>query len=208
MKFGSEILNEVVEQLATLPGVGRRSAVRMALHLATRSTEKVNLMASALVKMASSLKTCKQCHAFADSDLCDICGNPNRDRGVICVVESIRDIIAIEETGQFHGYYHILGGLISPLDGIGPSDLKISQLIDRIQSTKPAELIMAIRPSIEGETTIYYIGRHLPSDQSIKVSLIARGISFGSELEFADEMTLSRSILSRTPYLIQDNALA
>ena len=115
---------------------------------------------------------------------------------------------AIEETGQFHGYYHILGGLISPLDGIGPSDLKISQLIDRIQSTKPAELIMAIRPSIEGETTIYYIGRHLPSDQSIKVSLIARGISFGSELEFADEMTLSRSILSRTPYLIQDNALA
>ena len=208
MKFGSEILNEVVEQLATLPGVGRRSAVRMALHLATRSTEKVNLMASALNKMASSLKTCKQCYAFADSDLCDICGNPNRDRGVICVVESIRDIIAIEETGQFHGYYHILGGLISPLDGIGPSDLKISQLIDRIQSTKPAELIMAIRPSIEGETTIYYIGRHLPSDQSIKVSLIARGISFGSELEFADEMTLSRSILSRTPYLIQDNALA
>ena len=207
MKFSSKIIEDLVNQFSTLPGVGKKSALRMALHMAKQPQDRIHQMAQSLLRLSQDLRQCKECHAYADTELCEICMNPTRDRQLLCVVESIKDVLAIEETSQFKGVYHILGGIISPIDGIGPNALNIDSLQRRLFRSPCKELIFALRPSIEGETTAYYISRNLQLPYEIKYSQLARGISFGSDLEFADELTLARSILARTPYSMQDQLL-
>ncbi|HRI00510.1 MAG TPA: recombination mediator RecR [Saprospiraceae bacterium] len=207
MKFSSKIIEDLVNQFSTLPGVGKKSALRMALHMAKQPQDRIQQMSQSLLRLSRDLRQCKECHAYADTELCEICMNPTRDRQLLCVVESIKDVLAIEETSQFKGVYHILGGIISPIDGIGPNALNIDSLQRRLFRSPCKELIFALRPSIEGETTAYYISRNLQLPYEIKYSQLARGISFGSDLEFADELTLARSILARTPYSIQDQLL-
>ncbi|NOT38458.1 MAG: recombination protein RecR [Saprospiraceae bacterium] len=199
MKYPSKLIENVVESFSGLPGIGKKSAMRIALHLAGNPEIKSKKFAESLLAMSEHLKTCNECFSYSDSELCNICSNPHRDNFTLCIVESIRDLMAIEETQQYRGKYHVLNGLISPVDGIGPDKLNIHSLVNRINTHKINELIMAIRPCIEGDTTIFYINRQL-ENTSVKVSLIARGISFGSELEFADEFTLGRSIAERVPY--------
>ncbi|MBK7466303.1 MAG: recombination protein RecR [Saprospiraceae bacterium] len=205
-KVGSKLLFEAVELFSGLPGIGKKSALRMALHVAAQDPSKTKKLSDLLSKITTELKVCKHCFLYADTDICDICASSARDTKTLCIVESIKDVLAIEETSQYNGKYHILGALISPIDGIGPDSLNLNSLADRIVSNGVTELIMAIRPSIEGDTTIYYISKLL-TGQNVKISMIARGVSFGSELEFTDEITLGRSILSRTPYLIHENQL-
>lgn len=199
MKYPSKLIESVVESFAGLPGIGKKSAMRIALHLAQNPSVKTKKFADSLISMSDHLKTCIECYSYADQELCEICSNPHRDNSTLCIVESIRDLMAIEETQQFRGKYHVLNGLISPVDGIGPDKLNIHSLVQRVKNQKINEVIMAIRPSIEGDTTVFYINRQFESTQ-IKISQIARGISFGSELEFADEFTLGRSIAERIPY--------
>lgn len=202
MNFSSKILEESVNALSSLPGIGRKSALRLALHLAQDSSKKGQKIANALIRLSNDIRKCSICCNLSDHDICNICSTPARKSAVICVVESTRDVMAIEDTNQFNGRYHILGGVISPLDGIGPSDLSIDLLIKRIKEEQTSELIMAISPTIEGETTIYYITKIL-KDTDVKISVIARGVSFGGDLEYADELTLGRSIASRVPYNTQ-----
>ncbi|MEL6987249.1 MAG: recombination mediator RecR [Bacteroidota bacterium] len=200
MNFSSKLLEGAVDAFSSLPGVGRKTALRLVLHLLKQDPSKSNAFAEALLNCRNNIKECKQCHNLSDEDICTICSNPVRSKETICVVENIRDVMAIEETGQFKGLYHVLGGVISPLEGITPGDLNISSLQSRLMDGQCKELIMAISPTIEGETTIYYICKNIGPE--IEVSLIARGVSFGGELEYADELTLGRSIASRTPYRI------
>jgi len=204
MNFSSKLLEDAVDAFASLPGVGRKSALRLVLYLLKQDKEKSAIFANALIKSRNEIKECKKCHNLSDDDICTICANPVRNQQMICVVESIRDVMAIEETGQFKGLYHVLGGVISPIDGVGPQDLNISTLFGRLKEMECKEVIMAVSPTIEGETTIYYISKNIGPE--IEVSVIARGVSFGGELEYADEVTLGRSIVSRTPYnnVIQD----
>ena len=171
----------------------------LVLHLINQETDASEQFAEAIVNMRKNIKSCQKCHNLSDTPICNICSNPRRDAKTICVVESIRDILAIEDTGQFKGLYHVLGGVISPIEGIGPADLNIDDLIVRIKNENANEVIMAISPTIEGDTTIFYISKKL-KDQAIKLSTIARGVSFGGELEYADELTLGRSIVARVPY--------
>jgi len=203
MNFSSKILEESVAALATLPGVGKKSALRLALHLVQDNTKKASKISAALTRLSTDIKKCKVCCNISDHEICNICNNPSRSgKSVICIVETARDVMAIEDTNQFNGKYHVLGGVISPLEGIGPGDLSIELLVERIKEEKTEEIIMAISPTIEGETTIYYISKLL-KDMDIKVSVIARGVSFGGDLEYADELTLGRSIVSRIPYNVQ-----
>ncbi|MEP7197219.1 MAG: recombination mediator RecR [Saprospiraceae bacterium] len=204
MKYTSKLLQDTVEAFSALPGIGRKSALRIALHLAKSDVQNSIRFAHALTALAENLKTCKNCYSYSDFEICEICSNPVRDPNLICVVETIRDLMAIEETRQFKGMYHVLNGLISPVDGIGPEKLNIDALLTRIKSLDVKELIMAIRPSIEGDTTVYYLTKQL-NNSNIKISMIARGIAFGSELEYADEFTLGRSITERTPYQLHSN---
>jgi len=200
MKFSSNLLEEAVNAFSKLPGVGRKSALRMVLHLLKDETQKSEKIIKSLLEVNENLKTCKICYNYSDEETCNICADEHRLKKVLCVVESIRDVMAIEETQQFSGRYHVLGGVISPLDGIGPDDLHIESLIQRISEDNIEEVIMAVSPSIEGETTIFYISKKL-EDKQVNISLIARGVSFGGDLEYADELTLGRSIVSRTPYV-------
>lgn len=202
MNFSSKILEEAVNALSMLPGVGRKSALRHALHLVQDNNNKAERLASALSRLQNDIKQCKRCHNISDNDVCDICLQAHRKSKVLCVVESARDVMAIEDTNQFNGYYHVLGGIISPLEGIGPSDINVESLIQRIKAEEIEEVIMAVSPTIEGETTIYYISKLL-ADYNVNISIIARGISFGGDLEYADELTLGRSIMARTPYKAQ-----
>lgn len=202
MNFSSKILEEAVQALATLPGVGKKSALRHALHLVQDKNNKSERLATALLRLQNDIKQCTKCHNISDSDICDICNQQRRRKDVLCVVESARDVMAIEDTQQYNGYYHVLGGVISPLEGIGPSDIHIASLVERIKTDGVEELIMAVSPTIEGETTIYYISKLL-TDTNVHISIIARGISFGGDLEYADELTLGRSIVARTPYKAQ-----
>ena len=198
MIISSKILQEAVDGISNLPGIGRKTALRIALHLLNGHLEVGKNLASNLVAL-ENIKFCKKCHNIADEEYCDICTSSTRDKNTICVVENIRDIIAIENTQQFNGVYHVLGGLISPLEGISPDDINIDSLVMRIKESEDLkELIMAISPTIEGETTIFYISNLLPDNT--KISMISRGVSFGGELEYADELTLGRSILTRIPY--------
>lgn len=202
MNFSSKLVEEAVQKIAELPGIGRKSALRLVLFLLNDPYDLTEELAESILKL-KEVRFCKNCHNLSDSDYCAICTAVKRDKQLICVVESVRDIMAIEETGQYTGLYHVLGGVISPLDGIGPSDLKIDSLIQRVKDQSVEELIMAISPTIDGETTIYYLSKVLP--QNVKVTTIARGVSFGGELEYADELTLGRSIASRIPYDTNDN---
>lgn len=201
MNFSSKLLENAVDAFASLPGIGRKTALRLALHLVNQEADASEEFADAIVKMRKHIKNCQVCHNLSDEPICEICSNPRRDKSVLCVVEGIRDVMAIEETQQFRGLYHVLGGIISPIEGVGPNDLNIDSLVGRVQEGDVKELIMAISPSIEGDTTIFYISKKLRDlDLQVQVSTIARGVSFGGELEYADELTLGRSIVSRVPY--------
>ena len=199
MNFSSKLLEEAVNAFASLPGIGKKTALRLVLHLLQQPTEISEHFAADILKMRQHIKFCSQCHNISDEVICLICSDQRRDHSVICVVEGIRDIMAIESTGQYRGLYHVLGGVISPIEGIGPSELNIASLYNRLSQDSVKEAIMAISPTIEGDTTIFYLSKKL-KDLDIGISTIARGVSFGGELEYADEMTLGRSIVARVPY--------
>lgn len=200
----SKILDEAVLSLSGLPGIGKKTALRLVLHMAQQDKERTKNLAASVNLIATELKSCKNCFAYSDAEVCAICSNPHRNGSLVCVVESVRDLFAIEEIQTFKGHYHVLGGLISPLDGIGPDKINIAALFEKVKTGLVNEIILAIRPNIEGDTTAYYIHKNLP-DANVKLSMLARGVSFGSELEYADELTLSRSIMNRTPYQLTDN---
>lgn len=197
--YSSKLLEQAVDELSRLPGIGRRTALRLALHLLRQEKSHVESLGNALIKMRSEINYCKVCYNLSDRDVCNICNDPKRDRSVICVVEDIRDVMAIEKTSQYRGLYHVLGGIISPMEGIGPKDLTIDELVNRIKETDPSEIVFALAATIEGDTTNFYIYKHL-KDLEVRISTIARGVSVGDELEYADEITLGRSIVTRTPY--------
>jgi recombination protein RecR len=198
MVFSSSLLENAVNEFAKLPGIGKKTALRLVLHLIKQSEQEVDFFSSSIAKMRAEIKFCKKCYNISDSELCNICSNRTRGNDTICVVENIRDVIAIESTQQFNGIYHVLGGIISPLDGIGPDQLTIDALVERIRTENIKEIIFALNPNIQGDTTIYYIGKKL-KDVPVKITTIARGIAFGGELEYADEMTLAKSISNRIP---------
>jgi len=199
MEFSSKLLEAAVDAFSTLPGVGKKTALRLALHMIKQGKEYTEEYAGALDTLVKNIKHCEKCHNLSDDKICSICADPRRDKSTICVVESIRDVMAIEDTRQFRGLYHVLGGTISPIQGIGPETLNIDTLTERIQSGETKEVIMAISPTIEGETTIFFVSKKL-KPLGVNISTIARGVSFGGDLEYADEMTLGRSIQARIPY--------
>ncbi len=204
MIFSSSLLENAVNEFAKLPGIGKKTALRLVLHLIRQDEAEVSHFSEVVAKMRSGIRFCRSCHNISDTELCNICSNTLRRQEMICVVENIRDVIAIESTQQFNGIYHVLGGIISPLDGIGPQDLAIDALIERVGKEETSEIIFALSPTIQGDTTIYYISKKLAALQpalprSLKITTIARGISFGGELEYADEMTLAKSISNRIP---------
>lgn len=198
MQFSSSLLENAVNEFAKLPGIGKKTALRLVLHLLKQNTAEVSQFSEVVARMRSEIKFCQRCFNVADADICSICGNSMRKQEIICVVESIRDVIAIESTQQYNGTYHVLGGVISPLDGVGPDQLNIESLTHRVQKEQTAELIFALNPNIQGDTTIYYIQKKLQG-HPVRITTIARGIAFGGELEYADEMTLARSLENRMP---------
>lgn len=198
MIFSSKLIEEAVQEFSRLPGIGRKTALRMVLQLLKMEKGEVDSFTGAVSRMRHGIKFCKHCHNISDSEVCDICANPGRNRSQLCIVESIRDVIAIESTQQYSGLYHVLGGILSPLDGIGPEQLNIGTLQARVRDAGVTELIMALSPTIEGDTTVYYIAKQV-AGQPVSITTIARGIAFGGELEYADEMTLARSIARRLP---------
>ncbi|MBQ8224103.1 MAG: recombination protein RecR [Bacteroides sp.] len=197
--FPSTLLEKAVNEFAKLPGVGRKTAMRLVLHLLRQDTSAVEAFGNAIITLKHKVKYCKVCHNISDTDVCRICSNPQRDASVVCIVENIRDVMAVEATQQFRGLYHVLGGVISPMDGVGPSDLQIESLVQRVSDGDIKEVILALSTTMEGDTTNFYIYRKLEK-LGVKLSIIARGISVGDELEYADEVTLGRSILNRTPF--------
>jgi recombination protein RecR len=204
MQFSSSLLENAVNEFSKLPGIGKKTALRLVLHLLKQNVNDVQHFGEVVARMRSEIKFCQRCFNVADADICSICANSMRKQETICVVESIRDVIAIESTQQFNGTYHVLGGVISPLDGIGPDQLNIETLLSRIQKEHTEELIFALNPNIQGDTTIYYIQKKLSAGYSgqpfnLRITTIARGIAFGGELEYADEMTLARSLQNRLP---------
>jgi recombination protein RecR len=199
MKFNSKLIESAVEQMASLPGVGQRTALRYVMNMLNRKPHEVDKFTDSLKKLITEIKQCKKCNNLCETEVCDICANPNRDHQTICVVEDIRDFMAIENTNQYKGVYHILGGIISPMDGIGPSDLTIDALLVRVATDSPSEIILALDASIEGETTNFFIFKKL-KNLNVQVSNLSRGISFGDQLEYADEVTLGRSLVNRIPY--------
>lgn len=205
MKYTSKHIEQAVDAMCMLPSIGKKTALRLVLYLLKQDSSKSEQIASAISRLAKEVKTCRQCSAYADEDLCHLCQDPHRDHKTICIVENVRDLMAIEETGHFRGMYHVLQGLISPLEGRGPQDLTLASLLKRVQNEPIEELILAIPSSIDGETTGYYIA-HMVKDLPVKISVISRGVSFASDLEYADEVTLGRSILARVPYQQQVNA--
>lgn len=199
MDFSSKLLENAVYEIAQLPSIGKRTALRLALHLLKQPEEQALQLAQTIVALRTHIQYCKNCHNISDVDLCEICANPARDTGIICVVEDFRDVMAIENTGQFRGQYHVLGGKISPIDGIAPSNLHIASLIEKVKAGKVTELILALSNTMEGDTTNFYIYKQV-EPYHITISTIARGIAVGSELEYTDEVTLGRSIAHRIPF--------
>lgn len=199
MKYSSKLIAEAVAEFTKLPGIGEKTALRLVLHLLKQDKDKVQLFGDAVTRMRTEIKFCKTCNNISDDELCEICANPHRDQTIVCLVETIRDMIAIENTNCYRGTYHVLGGVISPMDGIGPEKLNINSLIERVQGGEVKEIIMAITPTIEGDTTIFYVSKKL-KHLAVNITTIARGVSFGGELEYTDEMTLARSIVTRIPY--------
>lgn len=199
MNFSSRLLEQAVDEFGRLPGVGKKTALRLVLHLLKQPDAEVNRFTGALTQLKEQIKYCKFCFNISDQECCEICASSKRDQHTICVVEDTRDVMAIENTNQYQGVYHVLGGLISPMDGVGPADLKIEALVDRLRNTEVKEVILALSATMEGDTTIFYLYRKL-KEFSIEISTIARGIAFGGELEYVDEVTLGRSIATRVPY--------
>ena len=199
MNFPSKLVENAVEQLSSLPGIGRKSALRLVLHMLKQDKLSVEQFGDAFIQLINRINYCTRCYSISDSNLCEVCANPKRDASIICVVEDIRVMMAIENTMQYKGVYHILGGLISPIDGIGPSQIRVEELIGRITNQAVTEIIFALSTTMEGDTTNYYLFRRL-KDYNIKISSIARGISIGDELEYTDEITLGTAISSRIPY--------
>lgn len=198
MQFSSSLLENAVNEFARLPGIGKKTALRMVLHLLKQDAAEVAHFSDVIARMRQEIRFCQRCYNVADAPICTICANPLRKQELICVVENIRDVIAIESTQQYSGTYHVLGGIISPLDGIGPDQLTIDPLLSRVQNDKVEEVLFALNPTIQGDTTIYYIQKKL-QNISVRITTIARGIAFGGELEYADELTLARSISNRLP---------
>ena len=199
-EYPSKVLQEAVDAISSLPGVGSRSALRLALHLLKQPSENVRHFADSISALADKVHYCKVCNMVADNDMCDICADARRDRSTICVVESVRDVMSIEATGQYNGVYHVLGGIISPINGTGPGDLAIDSLVDRLKSAEtPVEVILALSGDVEGETTSFYLYRRI-SGLAGKVSTLARGLGFGDDLEYADSLTLGRSIVNRQEF--------
>jgi len=198
-QYPSQLLERAVTEFAKLPGIGRKTALRLVLHLLRQPTEEVEGFATAISKMKQEVRYCRVCHNISDEEVCPICSDHRRDQSIICVVENIQDVMAVENTQQFSGLYHVLGGIISPMDGIGPGDLEIDSLVERVSAGGIEEVILALSSTMEGDTTNFYISRRLAAT-GVKLSVIARGISVGNELEYTDEVTLGRSILNRTPF--------
>ena len=198
-QYPSILLEKAVGEFSRLPGIGRKTALRLVLHMLRQENESVDNFANALVTLKHKVKYCKVCHNISDTDVCQICSDSRRDKSLICVVENIRNVMSIENTQQFHGLYHVLGGVISPIDGIGPSDLEIDSLVERVKAGGVSEVILALSSTMEGDTTNFYIFRKL-ADTGVKISVLARGISIGDELEYTDEVTLGRSIINRTTF--------
>lgn len=198
-KYPSKLLENAVNEFAKLPGIGRKSALRLVLHLLRQDIESVNAFGNSLIQLRRDIKHCRVCHNISDTETCQICANPARNRSVICVVENIRDVLSIENTQQFNGLYHVLGGIISPMDGIGPAELEIDSLVKRASYEETVEIILALSTTMEGDTTNFYIYRKL-KDKPVKISTLARGVSIGDELEYTDEITLGRSLINRVPY--------
>ncbi len=199
-QYPSQLLEQAVQAFSTLPGIGRKTALRLVLHLLRQDADDVEQFVKAIARMKLEVKHCKVCHNISDSDTCPICSDPRRDAETICVVENIQDVMAVENTQQYRGLYHVLGGIISPMDGIGPADLEIESLVERVKAGGVKEVILALSSTMEGDTTNFYIFRKLAPYTDVKISIIARGISVGDELEYTDEVTLGRSILNRTPF--------
>lgn len=198
-QYPSTLLEKAVGEFAKLPGIGRKTAMRLVLHLLRQETSTVEAFGSAVVRLKHEVKYCRVCHNISDTDTCQICSNPQRDASTVCVVENIRDVMAVENTLQYKGLYHVLGGVISPMDGIGPSDLQIDSLVERVKSGVVKEVILALSSTMEGDTTNFFIFRKL-APYDVKITMIARGISIGDELEYTDEVTLGRSIVNRLPF--------
>ena len=199
-QYPSQLLERAVQEFAKLPGIGRKTALRLVLHLMRQEEDDVLHFSEAIATMKREVKYCKTCHNISDSETCPICADPHRDASVICVVENIQDVMAVENTQQYNGLYHVLGGVISPMDGVGPANLEIDSLVDRVSRGGIKEVILALSSTMEGDTTNFYIFRKLAPYTDVKLSIIARGISVGDELEYTDEVTLGRSILNRTPF--------
>ena len=198
--YPSQLLERAVQEFSKLPGIGRKTALRLVLHLLRQDTDDVQQFADTIARMKQEVKHCEVCHNISDSEVCPICSNPRRDRTTVCVVENIQDVMAVENTQQYNGLYHVLGGVISPMDGIAPGDLEIDSLVHRVGAGDIKEVILALSSTMEGDTTNFYIFRKLASFSDVRISIIARGISVGDELEYTDEVTLGRSILNRTPF--------
>lgn len=205
MEFPSRIIESAVNEFARLPGVGRKTALRFVLHILRRDPTLSNSMAEVLHQLKNDVHFCKECHTISDHEVCNICSNPSRDSEIICVVQDVKDVMAIESTGIFRGKYHVLGGLISPLDGIGPQQLNIDSLIQKVEGGKIKEIVLALSATMEGETTSFYIFKRI-SDWGVPISTLARGITIGDEIEYADEITLGKSIQNRVPYTGQNQA--
>lgn len=198
-QYPSVLLEKAVSEFAKLPGIGRKTAMRLVLHLLRQDAAVVEGFAQSLTTLKHEVKYCRVCHNISDTDVCQICSSPSRDRSLVCVVENIRDVMAVENTQQFRGFYHVLGGIISPMDGVGPGDLQIDSLVSRVEAGGISEVILALSSTMEGDTTNFYIYRKL-AHTGVKISVIARGISVGDELEYTDEVTLGRSIMARVPF--------
>jgi len=199
MNFSSKLLEDAVNEFSRLPGVGQKTALRLVLHLLGKEQEEVTNFGNTIIRLRQEIKHCSTCHNISDQEICEICASLKRDREIICVVEDTRDVMAVENTSQYFGVYHVLGGLISPMDGVGPSDLYIDSLVQRVATTPVKEVILALSATMEGDTTLFYLYKRL-KDFQIPITTIARGIAFGGELEYADEITLGRSIVTRVPY--------
>ena len=198
-RFNSQLLENAVSELSKLPGIGRKTALRLALHLLRKDPDEVRSLGEAIIEMRDNISYCSRCHNISEEETCPICSDHRRDQSTVCVVENVKDVITIEATHQHQGLYHVLGGLISPLDGIGPSDLEIESLVERVKNENISEVILALSPTMEGDTTNFYIFRKL-SDLPVKVTVLARGLSVGNELEYTDELTLGKSIQNRIPF--------
>ena len=199
MQLPSRLIESAVDQMASLPGIGRRTALRLVLHMLARDEERVRDFAESMVAMRQGVKPCSTCHNPTEDGVCNICANPHRDSATLCVVEDIRDLLALESVGEYRGLYHILGGVISPMDGVGPADLTVESLVSRVQSTEVKEVILALPASMEGDTTAFYLAKRVQA-HDILLTTIARGVSIGEALQYADEATLSSSLLNRLPY--------